>query len=151
MSQSPKRLPQLFKLGACPWLLAICCVCAGCSDSGPPMSQVTGKVLFKDGTIPKGAQTIVTFRPAPDSEAEVKKGAGGSINPDGTYDVFTMKPGDGVYYGKYKVIFAITGDYRSGDATAVDPKYTSIDTTPYEIVVDEPTEHFDFEIEKPSS
>jgi hypothetical protein len=118
---------------------------SGCGDSGK--AQVTGKITFKDGSVPQGGQKVITFQPAADSTAETKKGASADIREDGTYELFSARPGDGVFYGKYKVIVNVLGDYRGG-ATKVADKYTKSDTTPFERVVDDPVETFDFEIEK---
>lgn len=128
-------------------LSGILLLVSGCGESGPPMAQVTGKITFTDGSVPQGMQKVITFTPAPDTTAEVKKGATADIREDGTYELYSTRPGSGVHYGKYKVVINILGSYRGGN-TQVAREYTDAKTTPLERVVDQPSHEFNFEIEK---
>lgn len=111
------------------------------------MGNVSGKVTYADGTVPKGGVAVIRFEVAPDSNPEIRKAADSDIQPDGSYDITTMRPGDGAYYGKYKVVFTILNSYREGKSL-VDPKFTSAETTPFECVVDSSSQTLDFTIEK---
>jgi hypothetical protein len=118
---------------------------AGCRR-GPEMVTVKGTVHFKDGTIPQGAVAVVQFNPADDSSAEIRKAASGPIEPDGSFEMMTRMPGDGVYLGKYKVTFTVlkTPEYSS---SLIQPQYTRPSTTPYTITVEDDMEGVKYEIE----
>lgn len=118
---------------------------AGCGDSRP-VAQIRGKVVGKNGTLPSAAIRVVRFEPTADTTAVVRKGASGSINDDGTFELFTRKPGDGVHHGKYAVTF---GFFRSAtdQRPLVAAKYTKPATTPYQMVVDKDVDDLQFEIE----
>ncbi len=119
----------------------------GCGESGPAMGTVTGKVTYSDGTFPTEKLGVVRFEVAKDTTAEVRKAASGYIQSDGSYELTTIKPEDGAFYGKYKVVFSIIKSYR--DMTSlVAEQYTDSETTPYECVIDSSSHTFDFEIEK---
>ena len=89
-------------------LLAFVCVvamiaCAGCGGR----SQVSGKVVFSDGT-------PLTYGTVNFTNNEVV--CKGQIEKDGTFKMRTFKPGDGVPAGTYKVF--ITDTLQFGDAAA---------------------------------
>ena len=68
---------------------------AGC---GAGMQPVKGKVTLADGKPAAGSQVVF------ESEQEGKKiSARGDVGLDGSYELSTFKPGDGVPPGKYKV------------------------------------------------
>jgi len=121
----------------------------GCG--GPPgLQRVTGNVKFNDGTIPTGEIALVRFEPVAGTQAEGQsKGATGTINPsDGSYVLGTMEKTDGAYVGEYKVTFTLLKAYPNGPSL-VDPKFTSIATTPHSAkVVKGGPNKFDFEILK---
>ncbi len=74
-------------------LFAICL--AGC---GGGLQPVKGKVTLPDGKPAAGSQVVF------ESEQEGKKiSARGDVGPDGSYELSTYKPGDGVPPGRYKV------------------------------------------------
>jgi hypothetical protein len=118
---------------------------SGCRR-GPAMAQVRGKVFYKDGTVPQGMLAIVRFEPAADSTAEVRKGASGSIEPDGSFEMITRMPGDGVYLGKYAVTFAVQKG-ESGSTSLILPKYNNRTTSPYSVEVTDDIDDLKFEIE----
>jgi hypothetical protein len=69
----------------------------GC-DSGPKLYPVGGTVTLEDGSpLTKG---MVVFE---NKQAEVAVTARGEVKPDGSYQLSTYKPGDGVPQGKYRV------------------------------------------------
>jgi hypothetical protein len=119
---------------------------AGCGN-GHPVAQVRGKVVFKNGEMPRTSVRYIRFECAADTDAAVRKGASGAIEDDGSFELFTRRPGDGVHYGKYAVTFAIQPgpmDRRS----LVPAKYTSAATTPYQIIVDKDLNSLEFEIDQ---
>lgn len=111
------------------------------------MSNVSGTVLYKDGTVPTGAVCLVSFLPTDESTAEVRKGASGVINPDGTFDMWTRMPGDGVFHGEYGVRFAVQQSTTNLTSSLL-PKYTNVKTSGYTITVDGNIDDLKFEIEK---
>jgi hypothetical protein len=119
---------------------------AGCYR-GPATAQVSGKVVYKDGSAPKAGVRTVRFEPAPDTTAEIRKGAAGQIEDDGSFVMFTRKPGDGVYHGKYDVTFAVWKGPM--DPTPLIPdKYADATTTPYHVTIDGDRSDLVFEIER---
>jgi hypothetical protein len=120
---------------------------AGCGSGGPKMGKVTGKIVYTDGSIPQGGVAVIRLEPAPGTTAEIRKAASNEINKDGSYELFTVRPGDGAIYGEYKAVFTILESYRTG-ISLVDSKYTKAETSPFDCVIDSPSHEFDFEIEK---
>jgi hypothetical protein len=134
--------------GTCVYGLALGCVVAmsGCNH-GPAMAQVKGKVLYKDGSVPKGGVRVVRFEPTEASTAEIRKGASGAIESDGSFEVYTRKPGDGIYTGEYDVTFAVQKGPMDPTQLIL-PKYTNKATTPYKkITIDKNMDDLKFEIE----
>src|SRR5437762_1657992 len=103
---SPKVFLNFCVTLACllPWMAAL----DGCG--GKQMYHASGKVTYKDGSVPKGILAVVTFIPTGDSSATVRKGASGAIGPDGSFEMVTRMPGDGVNRGEYGVTFRILRD-----------------------------------------
>ena len=131
-------------------LLVICAISlsgiAGCGNSRP-VAQVHGKVVFKNGSMPNAGVRFIRFECEADTNAAVRKGASGTINDDGTFELYTRRPGDGVHLGKYAVTFAIypgVMDRRS----LVPAKYTTAALTPYHVVVDKDVDNLEFEIDQ---
>jgi hypothetical protein len=125
--------------------MALAVGCGG--EKTPDMGRVRGKVTWEDGSVPKGGVAVIRFEPSPDTTAKIRKAASNDIQPDGSYDLVTVKPGDGAIYGTYKVVFTVLESYRTGKSL-VDEKYTTGQTTPYEVVVDSASHEFDFKIER---
>ena len=128
--------------------VALCFACAmfsGC-NRGSAMYQVRGKVLNKDGSVPRG-YGAVHFEPTSESTATIRKVATGAIEKDGTFELMTRKPGDGVYRGEYAITIAIVKG--ASDPTPLSPaKYGSAQTTPFPpITVDHNISDLKLEIE----
>jgi hypothetical protein len=105
----------------------------GCGDPEGRV-QVTGSVKFEDGTIPKGAtQGTIRFEPEDASIPNIRPGQG-MIDPQtGEYSLWTIKPGDGAYPGKYKVTIRVDTTYppKPNYAGIIVPlEYLAPDTTP---------------------
>jgi len=110
------------------------------------MAQVKGTVLYKDGSAPKGGVCAINFSPTDGSTAEVRKSATGKIGPDGSFEMWTKMPGDGVHLGEYAVSFAVWPgpmDPRS----LIEPKYTGPKTSGYTVNVTDDVDDLKFEIE----
>jgi hypothetical protein len=132
-------------IGAFALLVCVMAGVIGC-DRGPKMYQVSGKVLYKDGTVPRGGIAVVAFQPAPDSTAEVRRAASGPIGPDGSFTMSTRVAGDGVYAGDYVVIFTVAKAIMDPKPLILD-KYQSPHTSPYKVKVDGDLEGLSYEIE----
>jgi hypothetical protein len=134
--------------GRAAFLAALCLTCvmfAGC-NRGPAMYQVRGKVLYKDGSVPRG-MGAVHFEPTSESTATIRKVASGAIEPDGTFELMTRKPGDGVFQGEYVVTIAVVKS--ATDPTLLSAEtYRNAKTTPFPpITVDHNISDLKFEIE----
>jgi hypothetical protein len=87
------KLPRRFALVAA--ALVVLSV-AGCGDA---LFPVHGTVTLEDGTpLAKGLVVAERFEGGPPVTAQ------GAIQPDGTYQLSTNKPGDGVPPGKYHIL-----------------------------------------------
>jgi hypothetical protein len=118
---------------------------SGCGQ-GDAVAQVRGKIVFKSGTMPPAGVRMVRLEPAADSPAVIRKGATGSINDDGTFEVYTRRPGDGVYLGKYDVTFTFLKSPTDQEQMLA-AKYTLSKTTPYHLTVDRDIDELEFELE----
>jgi hypothetical protein len=118
---------------------------SGC-NRGPAMYNVSGKVLFTDGSVPQGGVAVVRLQPSTDSTAEIRKGASGAIGPDGTFELFTRMQGDGVYEGNYDVTFVVQKGVM--DTTSlIPPKYLDPQSSGYKVTVDHNIDDLEFKIE----
>src|SRR3954462_1392786 len=117
----------------------------GCGKS-QPMAQVRGKINFKDSALRSAGIRMVRFEPTSDTNATLRKGASGMIDENGSFELYTRRPGDGVHLGKYAVTFAV---YRGAmdQRPLIPAKYISAATTPYKVVVDDDRDDLSFEIE----
>jgi hypothetical protein len=122
-------------------------VVAGCNQ-GPPMSTVEGTVAYKDGTVPQGGLALVRFQPTEASTAVVRKGATGTIGTDGSFKMFTRKPGDGVHHGEYTVTVVVQKSLYDS-RSMVDQKYSTPHTSPLKVLVDDDITDLKFEVEPP--
>lgn len=105
-------------------LLALFCAvvlvaCAGCGGR----SQVSGKVVFSDGT-PLTVGTV--------NFTDGKVACKGQIESDGTFKMRTFKPGDGVPAGTYKVFITDTLQFGNSGRTVTTGK--DDDAASYEMI-----------------
>lgn len=134
------RVMSLFALGAMFALGA-----TGC-NTGPKVVEASGTVTFEGG-VPAGAGVkVIRFEPTPDSAAEVRKGASCNIADDGSFEMFTRVPGDGVYAGKYAVVFSVLNSPIE-QKSLISSKYTSSATTPYVIELTDDRRDLSFSLE----
>jgi hypothetical protein len=126
-------------------------VSAGC-DRGPKMYQVRGHVFYKDGKAPQGGACMVRFQPAGDSSGQVRKGATGAIHADGSFELYTRQPGDGVYEGEYDATFLVRKNAMDPATSLIAPKYETANMSGYSnIKVDHNISDLKFEIEPVSA
>ncbi|QDU57563.1 hypothetical protein [Aeoliella mucimassa] len=129
-------------------MLTLVAALGGCSDN--PMASVSGQVKYASGEPITGGVRMVRFEPTDDSPAEIRKPATGEIKDDGTFEMFTLRPGDGVFKGKYKVVFTVMTSPMGGE-WLIAPEYRHAESTPYEIVVDGRQTELEYEIKKLAS
>jgi hypothetical protein len=128
------------------WLASILAASfVGCQRR-PATAEISGKVLYKDGSVPNGGVRVVRFEPTPDSPAEIRKTASSEIRDDGSFELYTRRPGDGVFLGKYAVTFTVWKGPRD-KVSLIDPVYTTSANTPYTFTVDGDKDGVLFEIE----
>jgi hypothetical protein len=126
-------------------LASLVCAAVGC-DKGPAMYKVSGKVLYKDGSVPHAGVCVVNFTPTAGSAGEVHKAASGGIQPDGSFNLFTRVAGDGVLKGEYAATFTIWPGPMEPKSLVL-PIYINPKTTPYKVMVDHNIDDLKFEIE----
>jgi hypothetical protein len=143
---SVKLLPSLKALSVCLLIVGLLAA-GGCGPKGPVRVKVTGKVKYKDGSVPAGEVAVIRFEPV--NPGPGNKAASSGIGQDGSYSLTTMDPNDGAFPGDYKVTFTVKAKYDATSPNMVAPQYASAATTPLNatVKVGEKNE-FNFEIEK---
>lgn len=134
----------LIRALACCLLALVVGSISGC-NSRPETAEVSGKVLYPDGSAPKGGVRSIQFVPIDSTDAEIRKAASGKISEDGSFTLCTRKPGDGVFLGEYAVIFSIWKGPRD-PVSLIEEQYTNASTTPYKVQVTEDLDDLSFEI-----
>jgi hypothetical protein len=117
------------KLICIPAIAVLLGVVAGC---GAGMTPVRGKVTLPDGK--PAASSQVVFESA---EGDKKISARGDVSADGSYELSTNKPGDGVPPGKYRVA-VIPPPMLDAEGPQVSPfngKYSKFETSGLEFEV----------------
>lgn len=109
--------------------------------------QVSGRVQYKDGTPITGGLRVIRFEPTDDTTAKVRKAASAHLEDDGSFELYTRKPGDGVNAGKYAVTFTIRANPLGGKSL-IPQRFTQRTSTPFDIVVDGDKKELLFELEK---
>jgi hypothetical protein len=105
--------------------------------SGPKLIPVKGKVSYKGKPLAKG-----TVRFSADGYG---RDASGQLQPDGTYEIGTMKPGDGTTAGSHRVF--ITEVEKSLSKDKAFQKYAS--PVASKLVVDVSPENNEFNLDLP--
>jgi hypothetical protein len=144
-----ERLSRVLFVCALPGVMLAGCL--GCGDAEGKLN-VTGSVKHPDGSVPKGlGPGYVSFVPE-DTNAPGARGASGAIDATtGEFTLFTQKPGDGAFPGKYKVTLKIDTSYppKPGGASSVVPlEYLNPETTPLSAEISSSKRRFDFEVPK---
>src|SRR5262245_31830433 len=98
-------LPPLRRALPC-LLLVVMCATIGC-NRGPAMVQVRGKVLDENGQPIKRGVREISFEPMDDTSAVQRRTGIVQILDDGSFELFTRRPGDGVLPGKYAVTISV--------------------------------------------
>ena len=117
------------------------------SGCGRDTAQVSGQVRYVDGSQLGQAYSFIQLRPTDDTTAEIRKAASARLKDDGSFELFTRKPGDGVFKGQYKVTFSVTSGPFS-QVSLVPEQYTRLDATPFEVDITSDVDDLLFELEK---
>ena len=131
-------------------VLAFLAATAGCSKSPFELVKVSGSVKYTDGTIPEGAVRVVRFEPLADAEGNVSpRAAAGYLEPDGTFQLATLRPRDGAIPGEYKPVLLFWKSPTTRESV-VPQAYGKAATTPLPTLSVRSGEanHFDLAIEK---
>ncbi len=81
--------------------------------------DVSGVAQYQDGSPITGAVRIVRLEPTDDTTATIRKAASGYLAEDGTFEMFTRRPGDGVIPGQ--VLGHLHRDGQSDGRQIADP------------------------------
>jgi hypothetical protein len=128
--------------------MALALATAGMAGCGAKDAyQVRGRVQYTDGSPLTGAVRIIRFQPTENSTAKVRKAASGSIAQDGSFEMFTRRPGDGVYAGTYAVTFSVLTQPMGG-TSLIPAYYTHPQSTPFKVEVDEDKTDLIYELDK---
>ncbi|QDT68616.1 hypothetical protein MalM25_15390 [Planctomycetes bacterium MalM25] len=117
----------------------------GCG--GKPIAQASGRVEYTDGTPVTAPVCVIRFEPVKETTAEVNKAASGQIAEDGSFELKTIRPGDGVYKGQYAVTFSVLANPKTGQSL-IPQQYNSKNTTPFKVDVQQNKDDYVFQIEK---
>jgi hypothetical protein len=128
--RSLRVVPLLLLLGA-----------AGCSRYSP----VHGKVTLEDGTPVTNGMVVFESK-----DADKALSARGDIQPDGSYQLSTSKPGDGVPPGWYRVLIAPPPQNPDLPPVHVDyaSRYTAFDTSGLEFEVKSGSNDYPIQLRK---
>ena len=130
------------RLGLCLLSCSLAAV-AGCGSSYYP---VRGKVTLEDGAAL--AQGMVVFE-----NAEGTQMARGMVRPDGSYELSTRKPGDGVKPGRYRALVSaldLTDVPDEQKRLPFDIKYTRFQTSGLEVEVKAGKNDVPIELSRPA-
>jgi hypothetical protein len=128
----------------------------GCTKSGPKLVKVAGTVKFKDGNLipipdkDKAPAPMINFKPVGEAAiGQLHKGAGGTIDANGHFELATFKPGDGVGPGKYQVtITAYSSNTRDPKSLLIPAKYLKTEESGIEFDIDKPRTDLVIELDK---
>jgi hypothetical protein len=96
---------------------ALAASCAGCSESGPKLVKVRGKVTMQNRPLACG---VLTFQPLENGKITTRRPSLGVIEADGTYRVSTFESYDGAMPGEYLV--GVDGSLnKDSGSNSIDP------------------------------
>src|SRR5262249_52668164 len=111
---------------------------------------VVGKVVFKDGKPLEGGMVVLS----PLDPAN-HVGARGYIQPDGTFELSSEKPQDGVLEGRYQPLVKPPARGRGEDDTqssipVIEPRYTRFEASGVEVEVRPGKNEVTIEVDRPA-
>ena len=142
----PLLAPVTHRRGSWLSLVAGLLLACGCSTAG--YYPVRGKVVDSQGQpIAELERSQIIF-----SLIGGTTSSEGEIKSDGSFEVFTMKPGDGAPPGDYQVY--IPRRYLDPEHPApqvIDAKYENPDSSGLQATVDKKTNTFEFKVDRPAT
>jgi hypothetical protein len=118
---------------------------AACGCGSPDMAAVTGTVKYEDGSPVTGGEVILHPTDDPNLTSPL-----GYIQPNGTFALFTSRPGDGVRIGRYKVaVTPPTDDYGPKNPLPIDTKFANPNTSGIEFEVKPGSNTLDITVHRP--
>jgi hypothetical protein len=127
-------------------VLLIAFLATGCG--GKNHHTVRGKVVFAEDGTPLNGGWVYFER----TEGDPAHSADSPIEPDGTFELRTAQPKDGVPVGKYRVLVKPQERPRpSGQRLPpiIHPKFERFETSGIERVVEAKTNEFEIKVSKP--
>jgi hypothetical protein len=117
----------------------------GCGKKGLELVPAGGTLKYADGSPVTGEVVVVRFEPT--DAGKEHRVASADVQPDGSFQLYTVKPGDGATPGKFKAVVSVWKTYKGREPLAA-AKYEKAATTPLEFVVAKgETNQFDLRIE----
>lgn len=102
----------------------------GCSRIPEGSARAAGQIKFKDGRNLTGVVGVVRFDPESLYSGGSRGASVGSLRSDGSFQMMTRTPGDGVPIGDYRVVLVVqNADGSSADQVHFD--YKHFETTPW--------------------
>jgi hypothetical protein len=102
----------------------------GCSRVPEGNARAGGQINFKDGRKLTGVVGVVRFDPESLYTGGSRGASVGSLRSDGSFQMMTRTPGDGVPIGDYRVVLVVqNADGSPADAVHFD--YKHFETTPW--------------------
>jgi hypothetical protein len=128
---------------------ALLTVASGCGGSDLPLVPVSGKVTFSGGPCP--APGNVTFTPLEVSAGLPRRPAAGAFNTEGSFEVTSFRPGDGLLPGRYRV--TVTCYSGLPNPTSPDPwgdvSYVQKGFEPPELIVEDGSDPIEMNLDVP--
>jgi hypothetical protein len=131
-----------WKCPAC-CFLAILLLAAGCNSSG--LYPVSGRVVDQTGEPISGLEgTEIVFSSENGNNSSI-----GEIKADGSFTMFTSRPGDGVPPGEYSVYIPRRHiDVERKAPQTIDAKFEDIGSSPLKAKVEPQRNSFEFKVDK---
>ena len=140
--KSPDNVIKAVVRVVAPWIILSATGCGGGHYA------VRGKVVFPDGKPLSGGMVIFQK-----SEGESELSVDSPIQEDGTFELRTLKPGDGVPPGTYRVLIRPRLRTKKEMLTIppfIDPKYERFATSGIVLTVEAKENYFEIKVTKPS-
>lgn len=136
MPSARTRFSGSFLLGVS--LCVALALAGGCSDGRPKLVKVSGRVLIDDKPLTTGVIRVVPEKEPP---------ATGDIGPDGTFTLYTFRPGDGCVPGEHPVaVVAIKTLSSSAIQYFVPKKYVNEASSGIKVNITGPTKNLEIKL-----